>query len=98
MAARIEVTISELEGAADKIIQACEQYESAAASLKAAADGLAGTWEGDSQIAFVNEQEQANAWYKKMAAIVNQYAAQMKAAAAKYVSTDADAAGHIRAK
>ena len=77
----IMVTISELQSSADKIAQACEQYQAAANSLKSAADELAGTWEGDSQVAFVNE-----------------YVAQMKAAAAKYQETDASAAQTIRAK
>lgn len=94
----IMVTISELQSSADKIAQACEQYQAAANSLKSAADELAGTWEGDSQVAFVNEQEQANQWYLKMADIVNEYVAQMKAAAAKYQETDASAAQTIRAK
>ena len=94
----IMVTISELQSSADKIAQACEQYQAAAYSLKSAADELAGTWEGDSQVAFVNEQEQANQWYMKMADIVNEYVAQMKAAAAKYQETDASAAQTIRAK
>lgn len=96
--ANIMVTISELQNAADKIAQACEQYQAAANSLKSAADALAATWEGDSQVAFVNEQEQANAWYLKMADIVNEYVAQMKAAAAKYEETDASAAQTIRSR
>ena len=98
MAKNIMVTISELQSAADKIGQACEEYQAAANSLKSAADELAGTWEGDSQVAFVNEQEKANQWYLKMADIVNEYVAQMKAAAAKYQETDASAAQTIRSK
>ena len=94
----IMVTISELQSAADKIAQACEQYQAAANSLKAAADELADTWEGDSQVAFIGEQEQANQWYMKMADIVNEYVAQMKAAAAKYLETDQSAAQTIRSK
>lgn len=96
--ANIMVTISELESAAEKIAQACEQYQTAANNLKAAADNLAGTWEGDSQVAFVTEQDHANAWYMKMADIVNEYVAQMKAAAAKYQETDAMAAQTIRSR
>lgn len=98
MANIIRVTVSELESAAGKISQACEAYRAAAASLKSAADGLAATWEGDSQVAFVNEQEQANAWYNKMADIVDTYVAQLKDAAAKYAATDVTAAQTIRAR
>ena len=96
--ANITVTISELQNAAEKISQACEQYQAAANSLKSAADALAATWEGDSQVAFVNEQEQANAWYLKMAEIVNEYVAEMKAAASKYEETDQEAAQTIRSR
>lgn len=96
--ANIMVTISELQNAAEKISQACEQYQAAANSLKSAADALAATWEGDSQVAFVNEQEQANAWYLKMADIVNEYVAEMKAAASKYEETDQNAAQTIRSR
>lgn len=96
--ANIMVTISELQNAAERISQACEQYQAAANSLKSAADALAATWEGDSQVAFVNEQEQANAWYLKMADIVNEYVAEMKAAASKYEETDQSAAQTIRSR
>ena len=95
MANTIRVTISELQSAAQKISQACESYRSAAASLKNAADALAATWEGDSQVAFAAEQEQANAWYNKMAEIVDSYVNQLNNAAAKYPATDSEAANLI---
>ena len=98
MASRIEVTISELQSAAGKITQYASDYQSAADSLKAAADELASTWEGDSQVAFVTEQEAAYEWYKKMAAICEQYAQSMNVAAQRYQETDAEAASTIRAK
>ena len=37
-------------------------------------------------------------WYKKMAAICEQYAESMNTAAQRYQETDAEAAGTIRAK
>lgn len=98
MASRIEVTISELQTAGNKINQYAQDYRTAAESLKAAADQLASTWEGDSQVAFVNEQQNAYNWYKNMAAICEQYAQSMLTAAQKYQQTDAEAAQTIRAK
>ena len=98
MASRIEVTISELQNAASKISQSAADYQSAADSLKAAADELASTWEGDSQVAFVAEQQQAYEWYKKMASICEQYAQSMNMAAQRYQETDAEAASAIRAR
>ncbi len=98
MASRIEVTISELQSAASKITQYAADYLSAADSLKAAADELAATWEGDSQIAFVAEQQAAYDWYKKMAAICEEYANSMNTAAQRYIDTDSEAASTIRAK
>lgn len=90
--AKFDVIISGLQSSAGKIAQACEEYQAAANSLKGAADALAGTWEGDSQVAFVNEQDQANQWYMKMAEIVNDYVAELKKAAEEYVKADQEAA------
>ena len=98
MASRIEVTISELQSAAGKITQYAADYQSAADSLKAAADELAATWEGDSQVAFVSEQQAAYDWYKKMAAICEEYANSMNTAAQRYMETDSEAASTIRSK
>lgn len=98
MASRIEVTISELQSAASKITENAEAYKTAADALKAAADNLAGTWEGDSQVAFVSEQEQAYNWYVKMAQICETYAQSMRTAAENYAQSDAEAASTIRSK
>ena len=98
MASRIEVTVSELQSAASKIQQYAADYKSSADSLKAAADQLASTWQGDSQVAFVSEQEQAYNWYIKMADICTQYAQAMEQAAQRYTETDAEAASTIRAR
>lgn len=98
MASRIEVTISELQSAASKISEYAADYQSAADSLKAAADELAATWEGDSQVAFVAEQEAAYEWYKKMATLCEEYARSMSTAAQRYQETDAEAATTIRQK
>lgn len=98
MASRIEVTISELQSASGKISQYAADYQSAADSLKSAADELASTWEGDSQVAFVAEQQRAYEWYKKMAGICEQYAQAMSTAVQRYQETDAEAASTIRAK
>lgn len=94
----IKVTASELQSAGDAINKAAEAYRSAATALKSSADNLAGTWEGDSQVAFVQEQEKANAWYNKMAEIAEQYAAKMKEAADRYVETDDKAATLIKSR
>ena len=98
MASRIEVTISELNNAASKIMQCASDYQSAADSLKSAADELAAMWEGDSQVAFVNEQEAAYQWYKKMAGICEEYSQAMSTAADNYQATDTDAASTIKAR
>ncbi len=98
MASRIEVSISELQSAANKITQAAGDYQNAVESLKSAADQLAATWEGDSQVAFVTEQEAAYNWYKKMVALCEEYAQSMNVAAARYMETDAQAASTIKAR
>lgn len=98
MASRLEVTVSELQQAATNINTSADDYETAATNLKSAADELAATWEGDSQVAFVDEQTRAYEWYRKMAEICRQFANAMQQAAQKYVETDAQATSTIRAK
>ena len=98
MASRIEVTVSELQSAANNITNGANDYENAAKALKSAADELASAWSGDSQVAFVNEQQQAYEWYVKMAETVRSYAQAMNAAAQKYTETDSEAASAIKAR
>lgn len=94
--AMIEVTLSELQGAANKVSQSNESFREAAAALKAAADELAGTWEGTAHDAFVAEQQQIDTWYRQMAECVDAYVASMKAAAEAYARTDAEGVATIR--
>jgi len=98
MASRLEVTVSQLQQAATNISASADDYESAATALKNAADELASTWEGDSQVAFVDEQTRAYEWYKKMAEICRQFANAMQQAAQKYEETDAQATSTIRSR
>ncbi len=98
MAARLEVTVSELQQAANNINNSADDYEGAANELKNAADELAATWEGDSQVAFVDEQTRAYEWYRKMAEICRQFANAMQQAAQKYEETDAQATNTIRSR
>lgn len=98
MASRLEVTVSQLQQAATNISTSADDYETSATALKNAADELASTWEGDSQVAFVDEQTRAYEWYKKMAEICRQFATAMQQAAQKYEETDAQATSTIRSK
>ncbi|MDE7244332.1 MAG: WXG100 family type VII secretion target [Oscillospiraceae bacterium] len=98
MASRLEVTVSELQQAASNISTSADDYESAANALKSAADELAATWEGDSQVAFVEEQTKAYEWYQKMTEICREFARAMETAAQKYEETDAQATSTIRSK
>ncbi len=98
MASRIEVTVSELQSAANNITNYANDYEAAAKALKSAADELASAWSGDSQVAFVTEQERAYEWYVKMAQICRDYAQAMNTAAQKYTDTDNEAASTIKAR
>lgn len=88
MAGRLEVTVSELQSTASGIEQYAADYENAVNNLRAAAEGLAATWEGDSQVAFVTEQERAFGWYLNMADICRQYAATLRQAAQRYGTAD----------
>ncbi len=93
---RFEVTISEMYNAASKIHQAAEDYLAAACKVYAAAEALGASWEGDSQVAFMQEQQQAVEWYKKMAALVQSYVQMIQRAAKAYQEADQQATGSIK--
>lgn len=96
--ARFEVTVSEMQSAASKIQQAAENFLDAANQVFAGAEALANSWEGDSQVAFAAEQQQANQWYKKMVEIVNTYVASLNNAAKAYQQADSEAAANIKSR
>ena len=65
--ARFEVTVSEMQSAANKISQAAENFLNVANQTFASAQALADSWEGDSQVAFQAEQQQADRKKKRAA-------------------------------
>ena len=96
--ARFEVTVSEMQSAANKISQAAQDFLNAANQTFASAQQLAESWEGDSQVAFVAEQQQANEWYKKMVDIVNTYVTSLQNAAKTYQTADNESASNIKSR
>ena len=94
--ARVEVTISEMYNAATKIHQAAEDYLTTACKVYALAEVLGGSWEGDSQVAFMEEQRKAAEWFKKMAALVESYVQMIQRAAKAYQEADEQATNSIR--
>lgn len=93
----IITTISEMLNAANKIEEAAERFSATANQVFAAATELADSWEGDSQVAFVNEQQRANEWYNNMVTIVKSYAEHLRDAAKKYEEADTEAANAVKA-
>ena len=66
----ILVQAAELAAAANEINQAVETYKDAVEAAKSAAADLASKWEGESQVAFVRQQENAYGWHAKIITIV----------------------------
>ena len=95
--ARFEVTVSEMQSAANKISQAAQDFLNAANQTFASAQQLAESWEGDSQVAFMEEQRLANEWYKQMMALVNTYVSNLQEAAQLYEGADSESAAAIKA-
>ena len=93
-----KVTISEMRAKANEIKQAAETFLQAAGQVNSAAQELAGTWEGDSQVAFVEEMTKANTWYNKMMDIVNTYVAGLETTAKNYEEADSQATQAIRSR
>ncbi len=96
--ARFEVTVSEMQNAANKIQQAAENFREAAAQVLASAQALSESWEGDSQVAFADEQQKANQWYNRMMEIVDTYVASLQNAAKTYQEADDESAANIRSR
>lgn len=96
--ARIEATISEMTKAASKIQKASDDFLKTAQDVFASAEALGKSWEGDSQVAFINEQSKALKWYKMMTELVNEYVNAIRNAANDYEDTDASAAALIKKK
>ena len=94
--AKIEVTLSEITGAANKIQKASEDFLSVAGQAMASAESLAETWEGDSQVAFMQEQKTATEWYTQMMSLVSTYVANLREAVKLYGEADTSSADEIR--
>ena len=69
-AMKLLVNAIELTQAAADMNRAMEVYNEAISAVKAAAADLAGKWEGDTQQAFVRNQEEAYKWYTSIHAVV----------------------------
>ena len=90
------VTVSELQSAAARFSQSNQTMREAAAALKAAADALADTWEGEAHDVFVNEQQRINQWYETMFEVIDGFVAAMNQASVEYVNTDQMGAQRIK--
>ena len=93
---RFEVTVSDMYNAASRIHQAAEDDLSTACKVYACAEVLGESWEGDSQVAFMEEQRKAVEWFKKMAALVESYVQMIQRAAKAYQEADQQATSSIK--
>ena len=98
MPTEFKVTISEMRAKANEIKQAAETFLQAAGQVNTAANELASSWEGASQVAFAEEQQKANAWYNKMMEIVNTYVTALETTAKNYEEADDQATQAIRSR
>ena len=78
------VEIEQLIGAANNMASAKETYQGAIDSVHAAANDLAGKWEGDGQVAFVADQEAAYNWYNSLMEVAQEMIAEAKRTAERY--------------
>ena len=96
--ANFSVNTEALRAAAKQLEIDALNYENASKVAKAAADALAANWIGDSQKAFVSEQEKAFTWYSEMTAVARQYSAFLVRAAAEYEVADGESSSVINAR
>ena len=88
----------QMEAAANKISAQADEFLNTAKAVMSSAEELGGKWEGDSQVAFMQEQQQANAWYQSMVTLVQNYVTTLKNAAKTYQEADQQSASDIKAK
>ena len=94
--ARIEVTLSEMKAAAVKLRKASEDFLSNADKVMNTAVTLSESWEGDSQLAFMDEQRKANDWYRQMMRLVSTYIDNRQEARRLYEGADHESASAIK--
>ena len=88
MAARsILVTPEQLESAAAKIEGLAADYQSQYNALYAKTDAMVSTWQGDDNVAFVNQINGFKDDLTKMYNLMNQYASFLRASAKAYRTT-----------
>lgn len=92
----IDVTLSEMDTAADRIEKASEDYLAVAKKVISSAESLSNSWEGDSQVAFIEEQRKAYEWYQQMMELVADYISKLRSARQQYESTDQESAALIK--
>ena len=93
---KIEVTISEMQSAANTLKQQIQEFLTLAGNVKTSSDALGDTWEGDSHTAFEEEQTKMNTWYKQMVDVAETYVSYLGTTAQKYQETDASGASTVR--
>lgn len=96
--ANFTVTPEALRTAAKRLETEALNFENASKVAKASADSLAANWVGDSQKAFVQEQEKAYTWYLAMTELARQYSTFLNHAASEYESADQQASGVISSR
>lgn len=87
-AMRLLVNAIELTQAAADMNKAMEIYNEAITAVKDAAADLASKWEGDTQQAFVRNQEEAYKWYSTIHAVVLYIIDTVKQVVAMYEQTE----------
>ena len=80
----ILVDIAQLASAANNMNNALETYKGAIDSVQTAAHELASKWEGEGQVAFVNDQEAAYKWYNSLVEVAREMINEAKLTCDRY--------------
>lgn len=97
--AKFEVTsFTQMMSAAKSISEQAQEFQSSAQNVLNAVNTLAQSWKGDSNDAFVAEQQKANQWYNKMVGIIQTYVSALQNAAKEYQRADLEGASIIKSK
>ncbi len=85
-----------MESAASSLEKEVQNFRDATRQARAAADNMKGMWEGDQQVAFMEQQEAADTYYEQLSKLVDDTISTIRKAVKVYSDTDSECAKLLR--
>jgi len=96
--AKIVVSPNQLDSVAKNLIDLAGQYKGHVSKLAGARDGTKANWNGDDNVAFINQLKRYDDDFTAMEAALRSYAAHLTASAKAYRANEAALAAEAKTK